>query len=103
MELLENSTKISEQSKQKFNSQLNSAMDISRNVRNLVAHNHVLMELYQNKDDGSFYESEYIISSRNRNKKLPLSNLASFAKEAERLAEETSETYLTIVGEYFER
>lgn len=102
LELLVNSKKVSEMNKAKFIVQLNSALSLSRNVRNLVAHNHVLMELCQD-NSGRFYESEYIISSRNRNKKLSLSSLTRSAKEAECIAEAASETYLAILGEYFGR
>lgn len=101
LELLENNKKISNLNKEKFVDQLNSALDLSGNVRNLVAHNHVLIELYKDKDKSNFHEIEYIISPRNRKKKLSLSSLASIAKEAECLAEEASETYLAIVKEYF--
>jgi hypothetical protein len=103
MELLENSSKISKKNKDKFSAQLKKALSLSRNARNIIAHNHILMELCKSTNDGNIYESEYIISSRNRNKKLSLSNLISFAKETENLAEEASETYLAIVKEHFAR
>ncbi|MBN1254164.1 MAG: hypothetical protein JXA50_02720 [Deltaproteobacteria bacterium] len=103
LELLENSRKISKENKDILFAQLKKALNLSRNVRNIVAHNHILMELYKSSNDGNIYESEYIISSRNRSKKLSLSNLISFARETENLAEEVSETYLALVKEHFAR
>lgn len=103
LELLKSSKEITPESKAKFAAHLDKAVQLSRNARNLVAHNHILLELYKNEADGMLYESEYIISSRNRNKKMSLSNLAEYALEAENLAKEAGNTYLSLVGEYYAR
>lgn len=101
LELLYNSKNISEENKLEFSNLLKQALSLSKNVRNIISHNHVLIELYQNNEDGELHESEYIFSSRNRSKKLSLANLTNSAIEAERLAEEGFEIYLAILKEHF--
>jgi len=102
-ELLENSKNISEGNKAKYSGHIKKALSLSRNVRNIVAYNHILIELYKDGNDDNIYESEYIISSRNRNKKLSLSDLISFAKEAEDLAKKATETYFELVKDHFSK
>lgn len=101
-ELLKNNKNISSNIESTIAAQLDEALNLSKNVRNIVAHNHILLELYRNSDDGQIYEKTYIHSSRNRNKKISLENMIEAAKTAELLATKISASYLDMLGEYWD-
>ncbi len=60
------------------------------------------MELYTIKDDDKVYQKPYIHSSRNRNKKISLEDMQQAAIETELLANKLSESYVKMLGEYWE-
>jgi hypothetical protein len=99
-ELLSNNKKITANLQSIIAAQLDEALSLSKNVRNIVAHNHILLELYRSSEDGQIYEKAYIHSSRNRNKKISLENMIEAAKTAELLATRISASYLDMLGEY---
>jgi len=102
-ELLENNNKVSVHTKSKIRNQVDEAIKLSRNVRNIIAHNHILMELYESPADGEIYEKAYIHSSRNKSKKISLENMIEAARNTEILANRLSESYLDMLKEYWNK
>ena len=102
-ELFENCERISELTKARYLNQLKSATSLAKSVRNIIAHNHILMELYKNPNDERIYEKDYIFSSRNRNKKISFEDIVVKSEETEVLAIELSETYLQILDEWWQK
>lgn len=103
LELLKKNNDISVEIKSKIESQMGRALKISRNVKNIITHNHILMELYKNIDDGALYEKEMIISSRNWNKKISIESMIEAANNTESLASEVSDTYLDMIDVFLEK
>lgn len=101
LELLECNKKISDNLKQKIKIQLDEALRLSKNVRNIIAHNHILLELYKIKDDENIYQKPYIHSSRNKNKKISLEDMQQTAIQTELLANKLSDSYGEMLGEYW--
>ncbi len=102
-ELLRNNDKLSEKTKEKFLAQIDSALMMTRNVRNIIAHNHILMELYKDQNDDFLYEIEYIYSYRNRNKKISFDELVEKSNQTEQLAFDISNTYMELVREWWRK
>jgi len=99
-ELFDNCERVSEATKERYLSQLKLATNLAKSVRNVIAHNHILLELYKNPNDEELYEKDYIFSSRNKNKKISFEDMVVKSVETEALAMELSETYLQILKEW---
>ncbi len=102
-ELLNNNDKITKNTKLRIICQIDEAIRLSRNVRNIIAHNHILMELYKNPDNEQIYQKAYIHSSRNKNKKISIENMIEAAYETEALASKFSDAYNEMIDEYWGR
>jgi hypothetical protein len=100
VELLQHSENVIKSHQKRFIELLNDALKLSKDTRNILVHNHILLELYQISNDEKIYEREYIISPRNKNKKLSLATLKSASQKAEDLAIEISENYLLLVKDF---